>query len=110
MTNDGTAQCEESLVNVCAALVTNAQTAELMQPTERAFDDPAGFAQAAAVGPTFARQLIGDAQSAQPPVMRTASISTVALHRVGALPRTTRLAAHGRDRQHQRLQLPAVMH
>jgi hypothetical protein len=36
------------LVNICAAFVTDAQAAELVQPTQGAFDHPAGFAQTAA--------------------------------------------------------------
>lgn len=110
MTNDGTAQGEKGLVNVRPAFVANAQTPELMQPTQAALNHPAGFAQAAAVRPAFASQTISDAHGAQPPMMRQASISPVSLHRIGALAGTTCFAAHSGNRQEQGLQLPAVMH
>jgi len=97
-------------MNFCAPFVTDAQAAELMQPTERAFDHPAGFAQAAAMRPAGARQSPGDSQRAQPTMMRAAAISPIALHYLGPLTRATDLAAQGRDRQHQGLQLTAVMH
>lgn len=110
MTNNSATQCEESLVNVGPAFVTNAQAAELMQPTQGAFHHPAGFAQTAAVGPARARQSPGDAQGAQPTLMRAAAISPIALHDFGPLPRPTGFAAQCWNRQHQRLQLAAVMH
>jgi hypothetical protein len=110
MTNNGATQCEESLMNISAPFVTNAQTPELMQPTERAFDHPAGFAQAAAMRPARARQSPGDAQGAQPTMMRTAAIRPIPLHDLGSLARTTGFAAQRRNRQHQGLQLAAVMH
>jgi len=110
MTDNGTTQREKSLMNICAALVTDAQATELVQPTEGAFDHPAGFAQAAAMRPTFACQSPGDAQSAQPTLMRTAAISPIALHHLRPLSRPTGFAAQRRNRQHQGLQLAAIMH
>src|SRR3989442_802078 len=110
MANNGATQREEGLMNLCAPLVTDAQTTELMQPTERAFDHPAGFTQAAAMRPTCARQSPGDAQRTQPALMRAAAVSPIALHDLGPLTRATGLATQRRNRQHQGLQLSAVMH
>ena len=110
MTNDGATQGEKGLVNVRPAFVTNAQATELMQPTERAFYHPAGFAQTAAMGPTFARQPVDDAQTVQPAMMSTTAISAISLHRFGALARTTWPARQRGNGLQQRLELPAVMH
>jgi len=109
MTNDGATQREKRLMNVGSTFVTDAQAPELVQPTERAFDHPAGFAQATAMRPTFAGQAIRDAQTLQPAVMRAAAVSTIALHQVGPLPRPTSFASHRGNRQQQRLELPTVM-
>jgi hypothetical protein len=109
MTDDGTTESEERLVNIGTAFVANAQAAELIQPTERALDHPAGSAQAAAMWPARARQSSGDAQSAQPLLMRAAAISPISLHDFGPLPWPTGFAAQRGDRQHQGLQLAAVM-
>jgi hypothetical protein len=110
MANNCAAQSEKRLVNICAAFVTDAQAAELVQPTQGAFDHPAGFAQTAAMRPAFARQSPGDAQSAQPTLMRTAAISPIPLHYFRPLSRSAGFAAQRRYRQHQGLQLAAIMH
>lgn len=110
MTNDGTTQREESLMNISAPFVTAAQATELMQPTERAFDHPAGFAQATAMRPAGTRQSPGDAQTAQPTMMCAAAISPITLDDLGSLTRATDFAAQRWNRQHQGLQLAAVMH
>ena len=97
-------------MNISTPFVTDAQATELMQPTERAFDHPAGFVQAAAMRPAGARQSSGDAQSAQPPLMRTAAIGPIALHHLRPLTRATDFAAQRWNPQHQGLQLTTVMH
>lgn len=60
--------------------------------------------------PAFARQSAGDPQGAQPTTMGTATISAISLHDLGPLPRATGFAAQCWNRQHQGLQLAAVMH
>lgn len=97
-------------MNIGAPFVADSQATKLVQPTERALDHPAGFAQATAMRPAFASQSPGDAQSAQPTPMRAAAVSPITLHDLGPLPWTTGLATQRRNRQHQRLQLAAVMH
>jgi len=97
-------------MNLCAPFVTDAQATELVQPTQGAFHDPAGFAQTAAMRPAGARQSPGDSQSAQPTMMRTTPIGPIPLHNLGPLTRATPFAAQRRNRQHQGLQLSAVMH
>ena len=110
MTNDGATECQERLVDVGAAFVTDAQAAELVQPTEGAFDNPAGFAQATAVRRSAAGQLIGDAALLQPAMVRGTAVGTISLHCHGSLPRATDFAAERRDSHYERLQLAAVMH
>jgi hypothetical protein len=110
MTDQCTSQREERLVNVGTAFVTDTQAAELVQPAQGAFHHPAGFAQATAMWPAGARQLVGDAQARQPAVMSATPIGTISLHGGGTLARSTPLATDGGHPQHQGLQLPAVMH
>ena len=97
-------------MNISTPFVTDAQATELMQPTERAFDHPAGFAQAAAMRPAGARQSSGDSQSVQPTLMGATAISPIPLHHLRPLAGATGFAAQRRNRQHQGLQLAAVMH
>ncbi len=110
MADDGTTEGEEGLMDVRAAFVANAQAAELMQPTEGPFHDPAGFAQPAAVRRALARQRIGDAHTPQPAMMRGTATSAVALHNLGPLARAPDLAPHGGNGCHEWLQLATVMH
>ncbi len=97
-------------MNIATPFVPDAPAAKLVQPTECPFNHPAGFAQAAAMWPTGAGQSSSDPQSAQPTMMRTAAVSPISLHDLGALPRATGFAAQRRDCQHQGLQLAAVMY
>jgi len=110
MTNKGTTQGEKGLMDFGTAFVTNAQAAELMQPTEGAFDHPTGFAQPTAMRPAFACQPSGNSQAVQPTLMRTAAISPIPLHDLRALTRSAGFAAQRWDGQDQGLQLAAVMH
>lgn len=110
MANDGTSQSEKGLMNIRTPFVTNAQAPELMQPTQRALYDPAGFAQAAAMRPAFTSQPVGDVQTLQPAVMGPTAISPIALHQIRSLTRSTCFAGHCWNRQQQRFELPTVMH
>lgn len=110
MTDDGTTEGEEGLMNIGAAFVANPQPAELVQPTEGAFHDPARFAQPAPVQRARACQLVGDPALLQPPMMCGATVSAITLHDLRPLTRATDLALHGRNGRHERLELAAVMH
>ena len=110
MTDNSATEKQKGLVDVGAAFVANAQSAELMQPAERAFHNPTGFAQATAVRLAFAGQLISDAQTAQQTTVGSTAVSTIALKKVGTSTRSSDFAAHRRHRCQQRLQLTAVVH
>ena len=97
-------------MNITTPFVTHAQSTELMQPTERAFDHPAGFTQAATMRPAFASQPSGDAQVAQPTMMCAAAIRPISLHDFRSLTRATDCPPQCRDGQYQGLQLATVMH
>jgi hypothetical protein len=47
--NDAAGQLQESFVNKSQALEADAQSSEVVKPRDGALDDPAGFAQTAAV-------------------------------------------------------------
>lgn len=79
-------------MDVRAAFVADAQTAELVEPAQRTFNDPAGFAQAAAMRSEPASQLVFDALLAQPAMVGGTAISPVSLDGFGAMPRTSGLA------------------
>ena len=64
-------------MHVVVALVTDPQAAELMQPTERAFDDPAPAAQAAAVRDAAFGEVRHDALRPQPRAERRAVVGAV---------------------------------
>lgn len=110
MTDNSTAKSEKGLMDISPALVADTQAAELVQPAERALDDPAGFAQAAAVGLALARQSIDNAQAAQQTSVSGTAISTIALEEVRTPARSSDFTAHGRHRCQQWLQLAAIMH
>lgn len=109
MTDNGTTQREKSLVNIIASFIANAQAAKLVQPAQRALDDPARFAQAAAMGPPFTGQPVGNALAAQPVMVCGAAIGAVSLHQVRPLTGAAWFAAHWWDRHQQRLELTTVM-
>ncbi len=70
MADDGATERKEGLMNIGATFVTNPQAAELVQPTEGAFHNPARFTQPASMRRSRACQLIGDAALLQPAMMR----------------------------------------
>ena len=97
-------------MNLCAPFVTDAQATELVQPTQGAFHDPAGFAQPATMGRARAGQLVGDAARLQPAMVRGTAVGAIPLHSLGALARATDFTLHGGNGPHERLQLATVMH
>jgi hypothetical protein len=110
MTDNGTTEDEKSLMDVGATFVTDAQTAELMQPTERTFYHPAGLSQTTAMRLTTAGQLINDAQTAQQSAVSGTAVGAIALNQIRASARSSHFAAHCWHRRQQRLQLTAVIH
>ena len=77
--DEGTAQGQESLMDIGPALITGAQTFELMQPGQGAFDYPAIAAQARAVWSTAATEHRFDAPLAQPGAMGVGVVALIAL-------------------------------
>lgn len=110
MTDDRTTECKERLMDIGAAFVADAQAAELMQPTKRAFHHPSCFPQATAMRSPAASQLVGDPALLQPAMMCGTAVGAISLHGLGSLARASDLAPHGRNGGHERLQLAAVMH
>ena len=66
-----------------ASFVPQIQSAKSMEPGERAFNDPARAAQAAAVGAAPFRQLAGDPASFECVAMGLRVIRPVSLHYAG---------------------------
>jgi hypothetical protein len=110
MADNGATECQESLMDVRAAFVANAQAAELMQPTEGAFHDPACLAQAAAVRSSRASQLVGDPVLLQPAMVGGTAVRAITLDDLRSLARPTDLALDGRNGGHEGLELATVMH
>lgn len=110
MADNGAAKCQESLMNVGATFVANAQAAELVQPTEGAFHDPARFAQPAAMRRSRSGQLVGDPTLLQPAMVSRTAVGAIPLHDCRPLPRATDLAPHRRNRGREGLELATVMH
>jgi len=97
-------------MNVGAAFVADAQAAELVQPTEGAFHDPAGFAQTAPMRGSLTGQLVADSALLQPAMVGGTAVGAIPLHDLRPLPRATDLAPHRRDGCDERLELATVMH
>jgi hypothetical protein len=110
MTYQSTTESEEGFMNIRSPFIANAQSAKLVQPTQRTFDDPAGFTQAAAVRCTLAGQAVGDAQTAEPAVMSGTAIGAICLHDVGTLTWPADFSSQGWNGCHQQAQPLAVMH
>lgn len=85
-------------MNIGPALEAHPQSTELMQPRQRAFDDPAGRSQAAAMWGVASRELRLDVARAQCRTVGFGVIGAVALHALGSMAgATTPSAAHGCD-------------
>ena len=110
MTYQSTTEGEKGFMNIGSPFIANAQAAELMQPTQRTLDDPAGFAQTAAVRCALTGQSVGDAQAAKPAVMSGTAIGAICLHDVRALAWPANFSTEGRNGSHQQAQSLTVMH
>ena len=108
-THDRASELEECFVYVRPALVTHAQTSELMQPGDGALDHPASFSQPTAMfGVATGKQSVNAAISQSIP-MRLGIVAAIALYEVGFATRTSALAGDGRNSIHQRQQLRDVV-
>jgi hypothetical protein len=80
-----------------------------MEPSQRAFDDPARASQSAAVGPAAFRQLASDAATLEFVAMRLRVIRAVTLHQARLSQGPPRAAAQGRNAVDQGQQLGYVV-
>jgi hypothetical protein len=96
-------------MDVSAALIAHPQAAELMEPGERAFHDPAVDPQTTPVGGTPFSQHRFNPASPQGLTMGLRIIPAVTLHAVRFAAGTTDLAAHGGNRRHQREELGDIV-
>jgi hypothetical protein len=83
-------------VDLVAAVVADEEPLEVVQPSEGALDDPAGTAQSGAMFGLAARDLGGDAASAQLPPVLVVVVATVGGHPFRPAARTADPRAHGR--------------
>ena len=92
-----------------APFIPHVEAAKLMEPGQRAFDDPARPTETTAMlGPTL-RQLRLDAAAVKGVAVRLRIIAAVALHEIRLSPRAAGPAAQGRHRVHQQRELRDVM-
>jgi hypothetical protein len=96
-------------VDLGAAVVADEQPLEVVEPGERALDDPAGAAEARAVLGLAARDLCGDAASAELAPVLVVVVAAVGGDTVGPPPRSPDLAAHRRHALDQWDQLGNVV-
>jgi hypothetical protein len=108
-TDEAARQMQEGLMDMCAAIITNSQSAELMEPTQRAFHDPAKSAQTAAVRCTAMGDGRCDAAGPQLHAMEIGIERAVGVQQVGALSRSSALAFHRQHGIDQRNQLGDIM-
>jgi hypothetical protein len=97
-------------MNIGSTFIANAQSAELVQPTQRTFDNPACFAQAAAVRCALTGQAVGYAQAAKPAVMGGITVGAISLHDGWALTWPTNFPLQGWNGCHQQTQPLTVVH
>lgn len=109
MTDHNTSQRHECFVDVVTAFVAGAKASELMQPRERAFDDPTKEAQTAAVSRMAFAEHRFDASFAEFLPMRLGVITPVALNFLGAATRPAPFPTDRRDRVDQRQQLGEIV-
>ena len=96
-------------MNVRPLFVANAQSSELIQPSERPLHDPAPSAQATAMFGVSFRKRRDDASVTQTLPDRFGIITTVAQHAVRTMARTPALTLHGRNGINQRERLLRVV-
>ena len=96
-------------MNASATFVAHIESSKSVKPRQRALNDPACAAQAAAVRRPSLRELGGDPAAMQRVTMRLRIVAAVALNQRRFAHRATRSAAEGRNRVDQRQQLGDVV-
>lgn len=96
-------------MNEMQSFVANFQSAKLMQPSNRALDNPTCLAQATAMCGTPPCQIWGDAQCTKRLAVGGGIVSTVTLDPMRALFGTSTPTRERRDRRDQRKQLGYIM-
>lgn len=96
-------------MNKVQPFVAHLQAPELVQPRERALDDPARLAQPIAMRGAPLCQNRRDAQSAQRPAVGAGVVGAVALDTIGALSGAPASARKRRDRSDERNELGYIM-
>ena len=110
MTYQSTAESEEGFMDIRSSFIANAQSAKLVQPTERTFDDPTRFAQATAVRRALPNQQVANASALQPATVSAVAIGPISLHQGGSLTRPASLAGDCRNGQQQGFKGLAIVH
>jgi hypothetical protein len=93
--DEDTAQVEEGLVDVSASFVANAESAQLMEPGERAFDHPSVMAETTSMLGVPARQERTDSLSAKDSPVRLGVVASVRVEALGPVPRSSGTPRHG---------------
>jgi hypothetical protein len=96
-------------MDVGAAFVANTETAELMEPGNRAFDDPASFTQSTAMFGVSTSQLGSHAATAKFVAVRLRIVTAIALDEPGPMAWPTGFAADRRNSFHQGQKLGYVV-
>lgn len=96
-------------MNAGQSLVTHSQAAELMQPSDRALDNPASLTQTAAMRGTTLGQLGTDAVGMQPITVGLGVVAAITLNALGLVLRPARLTGERWNRLHQGFQLSDVV-
>jgi hypothetical protein len=107
--DEAAAEREERLVDVGAAVVADEQPFELVEPGERALDDPAVATQPGAVPSLAAGDLRLDPATAELATVLVVVVAAISGNPVGPPAWTADTAAHRRDRIDQRDQLGDVV-
>ena len=107
--DQGAADCEEGFVDVVAAFVADAEAPVLVQPGDRALDDPALLAEPGAVPGLRPGDLRLNVAAAQLDAALARVVGAVAVEPFRAAAGTAAAAAHRRDRIHERDHLGDVV-
>lgn len=96
-------------MDVGAAFVADAEASVLVEPGDRALDDPSLFAQAGSVLGALRRDDWADAASSEPAPVAARLVGAIAEQSLGAAAGAAAFAAHGRDGIHERKKLGDVV-
>ena len=96
-------------MHVCVSFVANLESSERMKPSNGTFDNPAGFAEAAAMRRADFGKQGGDATLAQALPVRLGTVAPVALNNLRFAQRTSAFSSNGRNSFDQRIELRDVV-